>query len=556
MKRWRGPEYPGEFPTLGLQLLEWSAEVLPSPRDPDSPLVLTDEQAQIFIEWYELDPVTGRFVDRRGVIKRAKGWGKSPLSAIDAIAQLCAEVRFDGWDAKGEPVGRPWGTAGDPNAWVQLAAVSEDQTDNTSSVVHDLLTLNDGAAADLLHLDPGLTRTWLRDGQRRGRLEPVTASAGTREGQPITAAVMDQTESWTVRNGGVKLAGVLRRNVAKMGGRTLETPNAFRPGEESVAERSQRAAQSGAPGIYYHMVEAPPVDLDALLAPDYDHELADREIHDALVVAYGDAVLDPTREGRNPGWVDIPRLVAEVRDPDVPREDAERFYFNWDRAGGSKAVDSRRWDELVDRDRVVERGERVGLGFDGSLSRDSTALIGCTEDGHVFVPTVDGVPTVWVRPVNAGPDWKIPRLAVEAAVAWCMDYYRVGRMYGDPPRWQTEIERWSELFGDEVVLMFDTNQPKRMSGACDRWDTAIGKRGDPDRSITHDGDTLLRSHVLAMVRRRAYVKDADETDLRTRYVFDKGPEGHKIDAGIASVLAYEAAATMPEVKEVPPPNIF
>jgi hypothetical protein len=395
---------------------------------------------------------------------------------------------------------------------------------------------------------PGLTINYLSDGRRRGRLESVTAKAGTREGQPVTFAALDQTESWIVRNGGVKLAATIRRNVAKMNGRTWETPNAFRPGEESVAERTQRAAAGGAPGIYYHSVEAPPFDPKTA---------TDEEVAAALRVAYGDA-----------WWTDIPRFVAEFRDPDTAQEDAERFYCNWDRTGGTKAVDPKRWDALGPpalEVRVVAEQERVGLGFDGSLTRDATALIACTADFRVFVPTVGGVPTIWERPLNAPADWRIPRLAVDAAVAAMFERYDVGRMFCDPPRWATEIERWAELYGDTVVLMLDTNQPKRMAAACDRWDSLVGRAGDPVR-LTHDGNLTLRSHVLAMVRRRAYVKDdraeaeggpAAAEDLRTRYVFDKGPEGHKIDAGIASVAAVEAAATMPApAPRVPAPNIF
>jgi hypothetical protein len=525
------------MPSLGWNVLDWTYENLPSPRDHDEPLELTDEQARLLVAWFTIDPRTGRFVYRRGISRRAKGWGKSPLLAVVCIAELCGDVRFDGWDAAGEPVGRPWGTALDPQAWVQLAAVSEDQTDNTHSVVYDLLTANDGAAADALHLDPGLTRTILHDGKHRGKLEPVTASAGAREGQPVTFGLLDETHLWIVRNGGVKLARTLRRNVAKMDGRTYETSNSFEPGEDSVAERSHKANLVGSPGIFYDAVEAPEIDLDAA---------TDAELEEALRVPYGDA-----------WWVDLRRLVADARDPDVPREDFERYNLNWNRKGGGKAVDPKRWDEVVDAGRVIPDGTRVGAGFDGAISHDCVALVLCTEDGHLFVPTYAGEPTIWTRPVNAPPDWRYPRLAIEDAVATVFDRYTVGRFYADPPRWQSEIERWTELYGDDVVLFFDTNQPKRMSVACDRWDTALGEAGAPDRNLTHDGTSLLRSHVLAMFRRKAYLKASDPAEPRTRYVFDKGPDGRHIDAGIASVLALEAAATMPaEPEPLPEPDIF
>jgi phage terminase large subunit-like protein len=235
-------------------------------------------------------------------------------------------------------------------------------------------------------------------------------------------------------------------------------------------------------------------------------------------------------------------VIAEIQDPATDPADARRFYLNQLVAGQHAAVDPRRWAELGQPSRNVEDGARVGLGFDGSISQDATALVACTEDGHVFVPVVDGRSTVWLRPVNAPAGWRMPRQEIEAAVAAVHDRYDIGLMLCDPPKWQTEIERWAELYGDDKVLFFDTNQPKRMSGACDRFSTALA-----EGSLSHDADPLLTGHVLAMVRKKAYVKSEDESDGRTRYVFTKGEDRRKIDAGVAAVLALEAAMTMPEV---------
>ena len=151
---WRGPEHPDDFPSLGWGLLDWWAEFLPSPRDPLAPLIFTDEQALQLIEWYRLHPVTGERVYRRGYSRRSKGWGKSPVEAAKAIAELRGPVRFGGWDANGEPVGRPWSK---PTPLIQIAAVSLDQTDNTYGALQELLGEDDGTAADLLGLDVGVT---------------------------------------------------------------------------------------------------------------------------------------------------------------------------------------------------------------------------------------------------------------------------------------------------------------------------------------------------------------------------------------------------------------
>ncbi len=515
---WAGPEFDGDFPSLGWTLLDWWSSYLPSPRDHDKPLIFTDEQAMILVRWFAVHPRSGRRIYRRGQSRRSKGWGKSPLEAAKAIAELCGPVRFDGWDAAGQPVGRPWGVQSDPQALVQIGAVSEDQTENTHAVVYDLLTANDGRAAEDLRVDPGLTRTYLRDGARRGKLEPVTASAGSREGQPVTYGVLDETHLWTPRNGGVKLARTIRRNVAKMNGSTYETTNSFEPGQQTAAEATFKAHARGSEGVFVDAVEAPRLDLETA---------TDDELRDALSVAYGDA-----------WWVDLDRLVREIRDPDTPAEDAKRFYLNWNTSGSGVAVDPARWDKLA-RPLDVPAGTRIGVGFDGSISGDCTVLRGCTADGYSFL--IDA----WERPRGPeGKDWRVPRRAVHEAVARAFDTWDVGLMFCDPPKWWDEIETWADLYraadDTERVVMLDTNQPRRWAPLVDRWLVAVreGKH-------THDGDALTDAHVKACHLRKVRVNDPDD-DGRTMYVIVKGDDGRKIDAAVADVLALAAAQTMPE----------
>jgi hypothetical protein len=523
---WR-PTNPDDVPSLGWELLEWWADVLPSPRDPLAPLIFTDEQARQLVEWFRIDPVSGQFVYRRGYSRRSKGWGKSPVEAAKAIAEFAGPVRFDGWDASGQPVGRPWGTVGDPLPWVQVGAVSEDQTDNTWSVVHYLLTENDGRAADTLGIDAGLTRCFLR-GRPGAKFEPVTAAAGSREGQPITYAVLDETHLWTPRNGGVKLAKTLRRNVAKMDGRSYETTNSFVPGEGAVAEASYKAVRDGVAGVFADEVEAPREVAGAPVTPESPPDVW----RTCLDVAYGDS-----------WWAPKERLAEEIND--TPWDDVCRFYFNWNTKGTGSAVDPRRWAELFDSPDLPADGERIALGFDGSISDDSTFLLGCTAAGKLFVVAS------WERPRfdDGRPvkDWRVPRIDVGAAVRGAFSRWSVGRMFGDPPKWATELETWAEEFrlpGSTVeererVIAFDTNSPTRMARAVDRFLTAIR-----EGTLSHNGDERLAAHIAAAHLKKVRAT-AEDDDMRTMYVIVKGDDGRKIDAVIAAVLAYEAAMTMP-----------
>ena len=78
------------------------------------------------LDWYQVDE-QGRLLYRRGLMEEPKGWGKSPLGGVVALAEFCGPVRFSHFDEQGEPVGRPWGMDGDPPAWVQVSACAEDQ---------------------------------------------------------------------------------------------------------------------------------------------------------------------------------------------------------------------------------------------------------------------------------------------------------------------------------------------------------------------------------------------------------------------------------------------
>jgi hypothetical protein len=216
--------YEGEFPTLGHDVI---ASMSAYPATPDvgefQPFVPTDDQARFLLRWYAVDEETGtRFLFRRAVYSRLRGGGKSPLVAAVAAAEALADVVPDGFDADGEPVGKPWSSIRTP--LVQIAVVSESQTMNAWRPLLEMLT--GGPAVDIAGLEPMATFVNLPG---RSRIEPITAAALNHLGNPAVAVMLDQTESWTPSNGGVRLHETLITNVGKRGGRTIETPNAYIP---------------------------------------------------------------------------------------------------------------------------------------------------------------------------------------------------------------------------------------------------------------------------------------------------------------------------------------
>lgn len=502
------PDEPGEVPTLGAGVVVW-LDSLPTM------FKVNGEQADLLLDWYRLDPVTGERVYRRGQIMAAKGYGKSPLAGLVALAELSGPVVFNGW-VDGRPTARAW-----VSPVVQIAAVSEDQAENTYGALLEFLTDNDNAVARHLGLDAGQTRI-LRKGQPSARIDAVTASAGTREGQRVTFALIDESHLWNSGNGGHRLVNTLRRNAGKMDGSTLETTNAYVPGEQSVAQATAEAHGLGeATGIYRwcRTAEVP--------------SLANRaDLKRGLAYVYGEARIRMVK-GAQVGWVNIDRLIEEIYDPDTTEADARRFYLNEvvQHAGGAFDVD--RWKSLAvpvaDERHTVPDGELITMGFDGARYHDSTALWGCrVSDGFLFNLGL------WERPAGTDDgDWEVPADEVHAKVHRAMETYDVWRMYADPPRWQDEIDSWAGQY-DGVAVKWETYRVKAMAFAIRRFSEALHSGG-----LGHDGDEALTRHIGNAYKAATKIRDDDGRWL-WRIEKEHPKSARKIDAAMAAILAFEA----------------
>jgi hypothetical protein len=495
---WRGADYPGEFPTLGYAVAELiqSRCVIPDGDHAGEPYLLTDEMLRFLLWHYRVDPASGRFVFSRGSqLVRPQKWGKAPLAAAVICAEVDPEgpVLFAGWDAQGEPVGRPWATP-----WVQVTASSEDQTDNVWRALVPMIEL--GPLAAVL-TDTGETRINLPGG---GRIEPVTASAQSRLGQRLTFAVQDQTEGWTRRNGGRALADTQRRNLAGIGGRWLESTNAWDPTEESVA---QQTAESGEPGVYRDDVE-----------PGAGSVRNKRERRQMLRRVYGDS-----------WWVDLERVDEEVvalleRDP----AQAERYFLNRKRAAADAAFDAGRFGELA-VERQPPEGAVIVVGVDGARFDDALALVATEVETGFQWPL-----GVWERPELADDGYEHPLGEADAALEDAFDRFDVWRVYADPQWIDGLVDGWRGRHGAGSVFAWHTSRVRATAWAVRNYAQAVGA-GD----LSHNGDPLLVRHVAQARKRMVPVFDEEHRQL---FVLAKDRPGspRKIDAAMAAVLAWEA----------------
>lgn len=504
---WRGPEEPGEFPTLGYEVGEWieANAVVPDGYRRGQRYLLTDEMWRFLLRFYRVDPAEDRLHFYGGQLRRSQKWGKDPFGAAIILAESLGPARFDGWDAAGEPVGRPY-----PTPYIPCLGTSEEQTDNTFRPLLDMIRL--GPLADLPDMDAGETRVKLPSGE----IEPVTASARARLGQRMTFATLTESHLWTLQGGFRRLAGAVKRNIAGMDGRWLELTNAWDPTEGSEAQVTAEAVNDR---VYIDTVEPHRVD-----------DLADNEaLYRELLRQYGDSAQE------RGGWVNVEgRIMHEARSKAHLEADRRRFFLNEIVVGESVFVDPVRWDLQARTDESLAPGEAIVLGFDGSKYRDATALVASRRsDARLFEIRV------WERPADAGRDWRVPSADVSRVVAETFGAYDVAVMFADPFRWQDYLDTWAARFGADRVVEFPTNQEQRMDAAIERFTTAFG-----NLEITHSGAEMMARHfknAVLVKGGRKKPRPGDDVSLATHYLkMAKRGDGMLIDAAVAGVLAHEA----------------
>lgn len=414
--------------TLGWRVLAWCGRWLSDKHG--NAWTFTPEQARFILWYYAIDPETNGFLYHSAVLQRLKGWGKDPLAACMAVSALFAEVTFDHWNGD-VPVGRD-----EPNAWVQIVAVNQDQTKTTMKLFPSLIS-SDARARYGIQI--GKLNVWGLGDTRQ--IEAVTSSPLAIEGGRPTLIVRNETQNWNASNGGHVMAGAIEGNAAKSEGgsaRILDICNAYRPGEDSVGERAREAweatqgvdAEADEFGLLYDSLEAPPeAPLTAEAAPG------------VLAAIKGDA-----------SWLSTKRIVNSILNPTNSASESRRKWFNQITATEDARFDPLKIALCKTNDRIVP-GDRIVIFGDGSKSDDATGLVACrTSDGlcmtlHVQQPTKGQL---------------VDRFAVDHAVAAAFSTYKVVAFWFDPSHardenaegderyWWPTVDEWALRYGRKL----------------------------------------------------------------------------------------------------------
>lgn len=505
------PLWDGQPCTLGFTVADWiQAYCCHGPGDiQGQPVELDDEWLAFLVEAYRLDPVTGRRVYDESVLSRPKGRAKSELAGFVGVAEAFAPVRFDGWDADGQPVGKRV-----TSPVLHCLATEESQAGNTFENIAFIA----GSWGPDVHPDifggvrgirqyQSATALYLPHG---GEIRACTSGAASKDGGKSTWCCADETHLYVLRE--LKsMYGTVRRNLGKRKIAEpwlLQTTTAYRPGEQSVAEETLTAWRKGQLSASVHV----------------DH----REAKGRIDLADEKHTMAQLRQvyGAAAEWMDLPRIYREMRDPRSCPDDATaaRYYLN--RAQSTKDV----WIALdvVERQaraEAVDAGTAIALGFDGSLNDDSTVLIGCRmSDGFLFPVGI------WSKPPGLeGNWWEVPRSDVLAAIREAFSRYVVTRLYADPHEWRSDIDALADDLGVSRVLSWETRRDVQMAAALDRLrtDLVVG-------SVWHSGDPVFMEHFG-----NAYVRMKGGHRL-VRKEHDQSPR--KIDCVVGAALAAEARA--------------
>ncbi len=441
----------------------------------------TDEQERFLAWWYAIDE-RGRFVYRDGVLQRLKGWGKDPLAAVIAAIEFLGPCRYDpngplGVDRWGipHPIGRP-----QPQAWVQVAATSKDQTRTTMTIFPWIFSRS---AIEEYGIDIGKEIIYADRGKRR--IECVTSSPSALEGMRSSFVIRNETHHWLSNNEGHAMNAVIKRNNAKARGgaaRALSITNAYEPGEESVAQVAREAwekVQIGSAvdtGMLYDSLEAPP-----------EAKLTAEDAPAVIEAVKGDA-----------DWLDIERIVQEILDITNPPSQSRRFYYNQIVATEDAWVTPQEWDRLADKEERVADGELIALGFDGSLTDDHCALMACRiSDGFTF--TIG----VWDPEKYGG---EAPRARIDAAVHQVFDRFDVVAFFSDLHPWESYVDRWDLNLGVKLCVASSpkhriawdmrARQKEFTLEGCERTHNEI-----TELAFHHDGNAMVRQHVHNARRR-------------------------------------------------------
>jgi len=456
------------------------------------PFRLAPHEQRVLNKWFAYEPGETEYLHRRGLIGWAKGNGKTEFVGALALEHL----EGPSW-ATGTPV-------------VRVAATDGEQAEELVRIAGMLLPEGSELRARFEVFDGRITR---RKNFGAGSIQSTSAAVGKQDGQRPTVIIGDELHEWDARDTGSQLGlkryGKLTRNTRKRkaprqlfistAGWSLDSIL----GRLYLVGKRIAAGEIVDPRFLFEWIEA---------SPHWDLEDPEQLLQ-AIVEANPAADLFWPASNLVEGYQDD---VAQGELPEWIRHHLNRFVPLHE---GSFLQDLTAWADRrhPDPDYVPAEGTPVVLGFDGSESGDSTALVGATieERPHWFVVQT------WEH--DGRRDWRVPVDEVEDKITWACTRrgWDVKEVSADVSFWRGSLERLAEA-GLPIVEF--PQRRAELGPASERALEMITRDG-----MTHDGNPVLARHVENAKRR--------ETEFGIRVVKEHKDSPRKIDALIAAIQA-------------------
>lgn len=509
------------WPTLGGQvadLIEDCAIFGPGSLK-GQPAKLDDEKRAALYRMYEVYPQGHRLAGRRR-FKRCsicwrKGLAKTEFMAWVAFAELHPDgpVRCDGFDASGDPVGRP---VVDP--YIPMLAVTAEQVEELAyGALYVMVTegpdagLFDATNERIIRLSP--------TGRADGKAVPLSNSPGSRDGARTTFQCFDEPHRLILP----RQKDAHETMVANLEKRVLEDPwglyvgTAGEIGQGSIAEGLQEEARMIDKGdltdpqlFHFHREASTGYDLDSL----------DERI---------EAVTEATGPVGEYGPGQFESIARQWDRPTADKAYLERVWLNRWVKSGRQAFDVKRWATLNTAD-IIEPGSFVTWGFDGARYRDATGIV------ITDIATGRQQPwAVWERPIGLDA-WEAPEDQVVSSIDALHATMKVWRGYYDPFHWSEQMKAAAGRHGDDVVIEWRTNRTQAMAWAIRRYRDAHTS-GSCTWPKDHPLAAKFAEHIAAAGRQDVNVWDDEGNRL---FILDKIHPDRKFDLAMAGNLSWEA----------------
>ena len=528
------------WPTLGPQVCDLIEErMIFGPGSlQGEPAVLDDDKRAAIYSWYEVYP-KGHVLAGRRRFKRCgycvrKGLAKTELMAWVGQAELHPEgpVRCDGFDANGQPVGRPV-----KSPYIPLLAVTVEQVEELAyGALFYMVT--EGPDADLFDATLDRIVRLSPSGRADGKAVALSNSPGARDGARTTFQGFDEPHRLYLP----RQKQAHETMLGNMSKRPLEDPwslyvgTAGEPGQGSIAED------------LHHEAEA--IDRGELTEARlwYFYRWAKGKHNDLATQADRiSAVAEATGPVGEYGPGQFDDIAGQWDRKGADKQYLERVWLNrWVRSN-EQAFDPTLRDRdnpenLLTENRIVP-GSFVTAGFDGATRRDSTAIV------------ITDIPTgrqklwaIWEKDPD-DPNWEIDKSAVTQSVDELHEQMTVWRFNGDPPYWSEEMGTWAGRH--ESVEEWWTNRIKPMAWAVRRYTEAL-----TDRAVTFVDDELeptFARHMAAAGKVPTNFWDDNDPPQRLHILGKLHPD-RKFDGQMAAILSWEARLEALKQGAEPPPK--